>query len=210
MASKKRKKRTPVSRRTRRLVASCLSVIILGLIPLQRLGYLGPLPEGDRSRYHDKAFTVTKVVDGDTLDIRIPDATTGKDFTRIRLWGVDTPETSHSPGGENYFGPEAARFTTELALNRQVLVQLEPFENTRGKYGRLLAYVYLPDGRLLNEILITEGYAYADPRFEHMLKQRFLQLEKNAQRDKKGLWENVTPEQWPSWYQRYQDRKKAG
>ena len=153
----------------------------------------------DLEKYHKKMFTVVKVVDGDTIDIDILDA--NKNYTRIRLWGVDTPESKSQDTSVMYFGPEAAEFTTESALGKQVTVYLEE-HRTRGKYGRLLAYVQLPDGRFLNEVLVAEGFAYADLRFRHSLYQKYKQLESSARRQQKGLWEKVTREQLPEWLQR--------
>ena len=153
----------------------------------------------DLEKYHKKMFTVVKVVDGDTIDIDISDA--NKNYTRIRLWGIDTPESKSQDTGVMYFGPESAEFTTESALGKQVTVYLEE-HRTRGKYGRLLAYVQLPDRRFLNEVLVTEGFAYADLRFRHSLYRRYEQLEGSARRQQKGLWEKVTREQLPEWLQR--------
>ena len=204
MIRKSHKKRPLSSRRRRQL--GFVFIIVLAIVVLtQRLGYLGPLPASDRSRYHDRKFTVIKVVDGDTIDLDIPDPQTGKSCTRVRLWGVDTPETKHPDRGVMYYGPEAADLTRRATLNRQVTVKLEPFQKPRGKYGRLLAYIYLPDGKMLNEQLITQGCGYADHRFDHMLRRKLLQLQKNAQREKQGLWQNVRPDQWPSWYRRRHD-----
>jgi len=153
----------------------------------------------DFETYHKKTFTVVKVVDGDTIDIDIGDAE--KNFTRVRLWGIDAPESTSRYSNVMYFGPEAAEFTAKLALGRQVTIYLQE-HNTRGKYGRLLAYVQLPDGRFLNEVLVSGGFAYADPRFRHSLYQKYKQLESSARRQKKGLWEKVTREQLPEWLQR--------
>ncbi len=152
----------------------------------------------DFEKYHKKTFTIVGVVDGDTLDIDIPD---GKyEHTRIRLWGVDTPETKHPKKGVMYFGPEAADFATKLVLGKQIKVYLEE-HRTRGKFGRLLAYVQLPDGRFLNEVLLSEGFAYADTRFRHSFYHKYKQLEASARSRKKGLWKEVTPEQMPEWRQ---------
>lgn len=150
----------------------------------------------DFEKYHKKTFTVINVVDGDTIDIDIPDG--DDDHTRIRLWGIDTPETKHPKFGVMYFGPEAADFTTKLALGKQVTVYLEE-HRTRGKFGRLLAYVQLPDGRFLNKVLLTEGFAYADLRFRHSFYNKYKQLEASARSQKKGLWPDVTREQQPEW-----------
>jgi micrococcal nuclease len=100
-----------------------------------------------------------------------------------------------------YFGPEAAEFSERSALEKRATIYLEE-HNTRGKYGRLLAYVQLPDGRFLNEVLLAEGFAYADLRFRHSLYQKYKKLESSARRQQKGLWEEVTREQLPEWLQR--------
>jgi endonuclease YncB( thermonuclease family) len=153
----------------------------------------------DFEKYHAKAFIVKNVVDGDTIDIDISD---GKyEHTRIRLWGVDTPETKHPQKDVMYFGPEATEFTKGLVLDKQVTIYLEE-HRTRGYYGRLLAYVQLADGRYLNEVLLTEGLAYADTRFRHSFYHKYKQLEAVARSGKKGLWKNVTPEQMPQWRQK--------
>ena len=153
----------------------------------------------DLEKYHKKTFTVVKVIDGDTIDIDIPDV--NHNHTRIRLWGIDAPETKSRYSGVMYFGPEAVEFTAKLALGRQVTIYLQE-HNTRGKYGRLLAYVQLPDGRFLNEVLVSGGFAYADWRFRHSLYQKYKQLESSARRQGKGLWGKVTREQLPEWLQR--------
>jgi len=156
----------------------------------------------DHGRYHNKTFTCVNVVDGDTIDIGIPD---GKyPHTRIRLWGVDTPETSKSPKGAMYYGDEASAFTKSLVLGKPVRVVLAP-DKARGKYGRLLAYVYLANSEtMLNEEILARGCGYADRRFDHVWKQRFIKLEQGARNRQAGLWQNVTLEQMPEWRQRYE------
>lgn len=100
-----------------------------------------------------------------------------------------------------YFGPEAAEFTEKLAQGKEVAVYLED-RRTRDKYGRVLAYIRLPDSRFLNEVLLEEGYAYADTRFRHIFYNKYKQLESAAKSGKKGLWPKVTREQLPEWLQR--------
>lgn len=166
-----------------------------------------PLPKSpeqlkarDFDKYHEKTFTVINVVDGDTIDIDVPDRQYRR--TRIRLWGIDTPETKSPKYGVMYFGPQAAEYTNKLALGKQVTVYLDDQNRTRGKYGRLLAYVQLPDRRFLNKLLVTEGFAYADLRFRHSLYHKYSQLEASARSSKKGLWRKVTRHQLPEWLQR--------
>ena len=162
----------------------------------------------DFQKYHAKIFPVVNIVDGDTIDIDIPD---GKyDHTRIRLWGIDTPETKSPKYGVCYFGPQAAEFAKEQALGKQVTVYLDEGNRTRGYYGRLLAYVQLPDEKFLNEVLLTEGFAYADLRFRHSFYNKYNQLQASARRQKKGLWEKVTRDQLPDWLQRKKPKLLSG
>jgi len=186
-------------RRRTGIIVLCLLVAALFIwldhSPIRRTWQGRP---NDFEKYHARTFTVVKVVDGDTIDIDIPDGQ--YNHTRIRLWGIDTPETKNPKTGLMYFAREAAEFTTKLALKKNVTVYLEE-HRTRGKYGRLLAYVQLPDRKFLNKVLLTEGFAYADLRFRHSFYNKYPQLEATARSRKKGLWEKVTREQLPEWLQ---------
>lgn len=157
-------------------------------------------PAHDFNKYHGKTFMVIHVVDGDTLDIDIADSNQSR--TRIRLQGVDAPETGSEEFGVMYFGPEAAEFVKKLVLGKRVTVYLDEGSRTRGKYGRLLAYVQLADRNYLNEVLLAEGFAYADLRFRHSLYNKYVQLEANGRSLRKGLWQGVNREQLPDWLQR--------
>ena len=194
-------------RRTGLIVAGLLAALLAVCFDHSYLGYRWrrqsesgqSARSNDLEKYHAKIFTVINVVDGDTIDIDIAD---GKyDRTRVRLWGIDTPETKSEKYGVMYFGPEAAEFTKELALGKSVTFYLDE-TRTRDKYDRLLAYIKLQDGGFLNEVLLTEGFAYADLRFKHNFYSKYKQLEAGARGQKKGLWQNVTPEQWPEWRQK--------
>lgn len=154
----------------------------------------------DLEKYHAKTFRVVSVVDGDTIDIDVPDGE--YEHTRIRLWGIDTPETKNPKRGVMYFGPEAAEFTKEAALGREVRIYLDEGNRTRGYYGRVLGYVQLGDESFLNEVLVSEGLAYAELRFRHSLYNKYKQLESAARGQKKGLWREVTREQLPEWLQK--------
>ena len=154
----------------------------------------------DHKRYHQQTFTVAKVIDGDTLDIDAPDGE--KSTTRIRLIGVDTPETKHPTTGIMYYGPEASAYARQLADNQRITVLLDTISSQRDRYGRLLAYVLLPDGRTLNEELIRSGHGYADLRFSHSRFDNFVALMDTAIAQKSGLWQNATRKQLPTWLQR--------
>lgn len=163
-----------------------------------------PVATDDQSRYHDRMFRVTRVVDGDTLDIDEPDD--DKRVTRVRLWGVDTPEIGHGRQAGMYFGPEATAFAQQTLSERTVQIVLSP-KRSRDKYGRLLAYVFLErGGPMFNELLLERGLAYADPRFPHHYADRFEAIDKRARKDGVGLWKDLTLDKMPAWKQRVERR----
>ena len=160
-------------------------------------------PQGgaqDEARYHAQTFSVIRVDDGDTLDIDAPEA--GARCTRVRLLGIDAPEMGAPDEPQVFFAGEAATYARRFVQGMDVTVYLDENGPSRGKYGRLLAYIEMADGRFLNELLVSEGYAYADLRFKHSYYHNYRQLEASARALRKGLWDRVSPEQWPSWRQR--------
>ena len=202
-----RKKPKLAMRRTTRnaLIAAVFFVLLPVLVVLdhqfgdtlrqsiQRTTYAA----ADWQKYHDRTFTVLEVIDGDTIDIDFPD---GKfPDTRIRLMGIDTPETKHPMVGLMYYGPEATEFTKSLVLGQPVTLRLDTVGDIRDRYGRLLAYVTLPDGTVLNEELIKQGFAYAYLSFPHTDSAQYEALMQQAMDQKKGLWQNVTRDQLPKW-----------
>ncbi|MBA3606138.1 MAG: thermonuclease family protein [Acidimicrobiia bacterium] len=127
---------------------------------------------------------VELVVDGDTIDVIIDG--TGE---RVRLLGIDTPETHVDDGPPECYGPEAAAFTTSL-LPVGTTVRLERDIVGRDDYGRLLAYVYrADDGLLVNEELLRQGYAQPltiEPN--GILADRFVAAAVAAEAAGVGLW----------------------
>jgi endonuclease YncB( thermonuclease family) len=208
--------------RWRRHGAMLLTILAVAAVVVCERSGLTPLPaqrqsalpdsadRDDLDRYHDRTFRVVHVVDGDTLDIDAADH--GKPKTRIRLWGVDTPEVAHGGQPDRYFCPEAKAFAEKTLDGKEVHIVLSPLR-TRDKYGRLLAYVLLErGGTIFNEMLIEEGRAYADTRFHHSYEKRFEDAEKRARQSGVGLWANVKLEDMPVWRQRSEvrDKKKRG
>ena len=188
-------------RRWNRIATVGLVILLAAVVVCERVTG-PPVLLDDDTRYHDRSFRVSRVVDGDTLDIEAPDR--DRSVTRIRLWGVDTPEVAQGGRSDMHFGPEASAFARRTLEGRTVHVVLVP-QRTRGKYGRLLAYVFLDrGGRMFNEMLLEDGYAYADLRFKHPYFKQFKAIEKRARKSGVGLWKNVTLEQMPQWKQRFE------
>jgi micrococcal nuclease len=207
---RKRRRRVSQNRLKRHPLVTALLVIFALAVMADRQGWFGPprlsappiSSDGasDVTRYHRQIFRVSRVVDGDTFDIEAPDG--DERTTRIRLWGVDTPEVAGGGRGEMYFGKEASEYAKQLLTDQRVRLELVTTRKTRGGFGRLLAYVYLEDGEMLNEKLVISGHAYADPRFTHPLKDRMLALEKEAEETRAGLWKGAKRSDWPEWRQR--------
>lgn len=127
--------------------------------------------------------TVTRVVDGDTLVVSIA----GQE-ERVRLIGVDTPETVHPQKPVEYFGKEASAFTRQLVEGKTVRLEEDADTTDRDRYDRLLRYAYLPDGRLLNAEIIGQGYGHAYTRFPFTKMEEFRRLQREAREAGRGLW----------------------
>ncbi len=147
-----------------------------------------------------ESATVTRVVDGDTVEVELSNGTTES----IRLLGVDTPEV-HSENTPDEFegvpqtaagrdclrthGEHASAFVEERLAGHEVMLGFDPTEQRRGYYGRLLAYVYV-DGEQLNARLVAGGWGRV---FDSDLveRDRYLGLEARARSERRGLWRCV-------------------
>ncbi|MBI4425052.1 MAG: thermonuclease family protein [Elusimicrobia bacterium] len=131
---------------------------------------------------------VEKASDGDTLKI--------KGVGDVRLAGVDTTEKLHPTKPVEFLAEEASRFTRELVEGQ--VVRLEYTPERFDKYGRALAYVYLPDGRMLNAELVRAGMAFVYTRYPFKHEKEFIELEAEASRREVGLWasEGLAEYQW--------------
>jgi len=174
-------------RRTMRVAGGALGLLIaIALIVADRQGWL--LHESSEwSTYHGRSFRVVRVIDGDTLDIDIPDRQ--RPHTRVRFWGIDAPETAKPQEGKaaQPFADDAWSLTRRLCDSGSVRVLLDR-RQPRDRFDRLLAYLVLPDGTVVNEALLLEGMAKYDARFPHQQLERYELLEKQARFDKKGMW----------------------
>jgi micrococcal nuclease len=139
---------------------------------------------------------VLRVYDGDTIQV--------EKVGEVRLIGIDAPEWKASDRDRYYLrqGISAATLRRIATMSRQFLrrhvagqtVTLEvdsAAQDHRDKYGRLLAYVTLEDGRMLNRMLIEAGMASVYRRFNFRLKNDFLKAEQLAKKQSLGLWNGL-------------------
>ena len=131
----------------------------------------------------DGPYEVVKVVDGDTLKLMI-----NGEKKNVRLIGIDTPESVHPTEEKNVpEGTLASDHTKELVGDSEVYIEYgtEP----QDRYGRPLCYVYLPDGTMLNEKILEDGYAkvlIVGKNKEY--KERFYEIQDEAKAEGRGLW----------------------
>ena len=193
------------NRRTRKLsIKTLIPVAILALFyvfykaPSRNFSFLSHNKASETVSAKNKLeFKVIRVIDGETFVCQFAD---GKE-EHIRLIGVDTPESKRNEKAERDAsrtgqdietiiaqGKKAASFTKSY-LEPGTTVRLEFDVQPIDKYGGLLAYVYLPDGTMLNALLVQEGYAQVmtvPPNVKY--KDLFLKLQKEAREQGKGLW----------------------
>lgn len=134
-------------------------------------------------------YSINHYVDGDTIAVDMNGS-----VETIRMIGVDTPETHKPNTPVQCFGPDAAQHTKDaISKFGKVRLQADPLDTNRDRYGRLLRYVYLPDGSLWNEQLIKQGYGFAYLSFPFQKKDQFAADQKAAQSAKLGLWAACQP-----------------
>ncbi|MFZ5995159.1 MAG: thermonuclease family protein [Thermodesulfobacteriota bacterium] len=136
----------------------------------------------------DMAATVVWVFDGDTIKL--------SNGTMVRYAGVNTPEVAHDGQPSQPLADEACLLNRRLTQGKQVRVQID--KEKYDQYGRLLAYVFLPDGTFVNGALVEKGLApvYTTPpnvRYDRDL----LTLQRRAMRERVGLWASADPGKEP-------------
>lgn len=119
-----------------------------------------------------------KVVDGDTIILNGGE--------KVRLIGINTPETKDLRKPVQYFGKEAFEFTKSLVEGKKV--RLEYDLNIKDKYGNTLAYIYLEDGTFLNAEIIKQGYGSVYTKFPFKYFEEFRMYEREARKNKVGIW----------------------
>jgi micrococcal nuclease len=151
-------------------------------------------PESGRSRFDPeglpdldldpRAYRVTWVSDGDTIKLDMA----GRIET-VRLLGINTPETVDPRRPVQCYGREASAFMRDLVEDRRVRIATDPSQDRYDRHGRLLAYVWLPDGGFVNLEMLRGGYAgeYTYDR-PYAFRDIFRAAAREAERSGRGLW----------------------
>lgn len=142
------------------------------------------------SEHQPGLYEIDHFVDGDTIAVKMNGTTES-----IRMIGVDTPETHKPNTPVQCYGPAAAAYTKTLIGKNSVRLESDPKSTNRDRYNRLLRYVYLPDGRLVQHELVANGYGFAYTQFPFTKSQDFVNAQDQAKAANKGLWGNCAPYQ---------------
>lgn len=169
-------------KRQQKLIGSGVAILLLGLAMLY--GYLRQPGQSNIETYK-----VVKVVDGDTIEIE----RYGK-LETVRLIGIDTPETVDPRKPVQCFGKEASDNSKALLQGKSVRIEADPLVGERDKYNRLLAYVWLDDKQLVNQLLVSGGFAheYTYRSQSYKYQTEFKQAEATARESGTGLWAAAT------------------
>ncbi len=171
-----------------------LGAVVLTLLLVVAVSYLSnnsqKIEQGSSAiqSQNPSTYTVTKFYDGDTIAINMNGS-----IEKVRLIGVDTPETHDPRKAVQCFGQAGADFTKNLIGDQKLRLEADPINQNRDRYNRLLRYVYLPDGRLVNAEIIKQGYGFAYLSFPFTKSDEFRQLQTEAREQNRGLWNSCTP-----------------
>lgn len=139
-----------------------------------------------------ETVTFDSCVDGDTIKVNI----SGKKYT-VRLLAIDTPESVHPTKEVEYYGKEASEYTCQKVTNaKKITLEYDNNSDKQDKYDRLLAWVFVDD-ILLQEELVELGYAkvaylYGDYKYTDILYQK----QEIASINKIGIWDTTAEEEY--------------
>lgn len=180
-------KRKLLTKRNQKLIIGV--VIALLSVIFSRSGLIGTGQVAKIAQQNQPGlYKVTKFIDGDTLQVNMSGVKES-----IRFIGVDTPETHDPRKAVQCFGQAAANHTKQLINTQPVRLEADSFNTNRDRYNRLLRYVYLPDGTLVNAKIIEDGYGFAYTSFPFSKLEQFRSLQEQARSQNRGLWGNCQP-----------------
>ena len=180
----RRRRNVPLASLLRRLARTCAlppPVIAAAVLAILLFSLWVRYQESSAPDIFDatQTFLVERIVDGDTLLL--------EGNVRVRLLGVDTPETKHPDRPVEPLGLEASEFVRNLVDGQRVRLEFD--RERRDRYGRTLAFVYIGE-LMLNEEIVRAGYSRAETQypFSSLKKKLLLEAEEEARTARRGLW----------------------
>ncbi len=133
-------------------------------------------------------YAVAQFYDGDTISVYMNGTQ-----EKVRFIGVDTPETHDPRKAVQCYGKAASNFTQNIIGVQSVRLEADPLNTNRDRYNRLLRYVYLPNGTLVNAEIIKQGYGFAYTGFPFSKADEFVRYQTEAREAERGLWKDCNP-----------------
>jgi len=133
-------------------------------------------------------YSVSRFVDGDTIAVNMNGKT-----EKIRMIGVDTPETHKPNTPVQCYGPAAAAFTKNSLSGKKFRLVSDSLSTDRDRYDRLLRYIVLSDRTNFNQKLIEQGYGFYYPYFPFTKSDDFAASQTLAKEANRGVWGNCKP-----------------
>ena len=177
---------------TRRSVPWLLLIVVSGIAVWQHFGmsWINTKRVQTGTAPAPGTYAINHFIDGDTVSVEMNGAAQS-----VRLIGVDTPETHKPNTPVQCYGELAAAFTKKTIGGGSVRLVADSLSENRDRYNRLLRYVYLPDGRNLDELLVQQGYGFAYVQFPFTKSAAFAGDQLAAQQSARGLWGACHPYQ---------------
>ncbi len=184
----------PIAHETPKIIKYVIGIIIIAAVfnflpinlyrDLPHLNTADLVNDKDRTSY----YLVTRVVDGDTIVVDVNGAE-----EKVRLIGINTPETVDPRRTVECYGVEASAYMKSMANNQYIQLEYDSSQDKRDKYHRLLAYAYLQDGQMLNKKMIADGYAYEYTYNKpYKYQKEFKAAQSVASYSNRGLWSTDT------------------
>ncbi len=176
-------------KRNTQTASAIVAFLTLGVFFAQQQGWLHTVSQ-TAEKAQPGLYSVDHFIDGDTIAVKM-----GDKIESVRLIGVDTPETHKPNTPVQCYGPAAASYTKNIIGNNHVRLATDSKSTNRDRYNRLLRYVYLPDGTMVESQLIKNGYGFAYTAFPITKSDEFVADQQQAKAAHKGLWGNCQPYQ---------------
>lgn len=174
-----------------------ISIAVLTLICLLCGGMAGNAPEGKKTDEINSAY-IEKIIDGDSVEANI-----GGKKEQIRFIGIDAPELGQRP-----WGRRSRKFLEDLISASGWQVRIEYDVEKRDQHDRILAHIWGRNNKLLNEEMLSNGYAVLftfPPNVKYVDRLRAAQV--IARENKRGIWGKNGLKQLPSDYRKEHPRK---
>jgi micrococcal nuclease len=157
-------------------------IVLILVVAATQSGWLGKSVQ-TAEQSQPGLYSINHFIDGDTIAVNM-----NGNIETVRMIGVDTPETHKPNTPVQCYGEAAAAYTKQLIGSKKVRLQADPLDTNRDRYGRLLRYIYLSDGTLVESQLINNGYGFAYTLFPFSKTEEFKADMQTAQNAHLGLW----------------------